>query len=179
MVAGFRADQKGRSSSHPMGRDRKLVQVPAPFVPIPSEVMRSDAFRTLGIHARRLLDALLIEHLAHRNLENGRLVATYDQLEREWHIPRRKIRGAIAELETRGLVRRTAAGSGNRRTGDRQPSLYRLTFLHSLPERMEATNEWRSYAIPKLMPKTDLPVSLPDIAGCHRVTPRRVSYGGT
>src|SRR5438034_830129 len=100
-MAAFRADQKGRSSSHPMGRDRKLVQVPAPFVPIPVEVMRSPAFRTLGIYARRLLDALLEDNTAHRNLENGRLIATYDQLDQEYHIPRRKIRGAIAELDKR------------------------------------------------------------------------------
>jgi hypothetical protein len=179
MVAAFRADQKGRSSSQLIARDRKLVQLPTPFTAIPVEVMRSPAFRTLGIHARRLLDALLVEYTAHGQRENGRLPMPYDQLEREWHIPRRKIRGAIAELDKRGLVRRTAIGSGNRRTGDRQPSLYRLTFLGSLPDRMDPTNEWKSYVASKPTPKTDRPVSLSDIAGCHTVEPRRVSYGGT
>jgi hypothetical protein len=178
MVAARRHDRQGRSSSQPVPRDKKFVQIPAPFAPIPLEVMQSDAFRTLGIHARRVLDVLGIEHVAHRFLENGRLVATYDQLERA-HIPRRKIRGAIAELETRGLIRRMAVGSGNRRTGDRQPSLYRLTFLGSVPDRMGPTDEWRSYVAPKPARKTHRPVSLSDIGGCHTVAPRRVSHGGT
>jgi hypothetical protein len=178
MVAARRHDRQGRSSSQPIPRDKKFTQIRAPFAPIPLEVMQSDAFRTLGIHARRVLDVLVIEHVAHRFLENGRLVATYDQLARA-HIPRRKIRGAIKELEERGLVRRTAIGNGNRRTGDRQPSLYRLTFLGSLPDRMEPTDEWRSYVAPKPTPKTDRPVSLSDIGGCHTVEPCRVSHGGT
>jgi hypothetical protein len=174
-----RPDRKGRSSSQPIPRDKKLLQIPAPFAAIPIAAMRSDAFRTLSIHPRRLLDALLEEHTAHSGLENGRLIATYDELDQEYRIPRRKIRGAIAELEKRGLVRRTAVGSGNRRTGDREPSRYRLTFLASLPDRMGPTNEWRSYVAPKPSRKTHRPVSLSDIGGCHMVEPFRVSQGGT
>jgi hypothetical protein len=179
MVAARRPDRKGRSSSQPIPRDKKFTKIRAPFTGIPVVVMRSDAFRTLGIHARRLLDALLVEHVAHACQENGRLVATYDQLVQEFGIPRRKIRGAIAELEKRGLVRRTAVGCGNRRTGDRQPSMYRLTFLGSAPDRLDPTDEWQSYVAPKAAAKTDRPVSLPDIRGCHMVEPFRVSHGGT
>lgn len=181
MAAGFRADQKGRSSTKLIPRDRKLFKIPAPFAAIPLEVMRSPAFRTAGIHTRRLLDALLIEHVAHGSLENGHLVATYDQLE-DAGIPRRKIRGAIADGEARGLIRRTAIGSGNRRTGDRAPSRYRLTFLSSVPDRMGPTDEWRNYVplpAPERRQKAHQPVPQPDISGCHTVAPRRVPHGGT
>ena len=179
MAAFGRPDKRGRSSAALMPKDRKLLQLPAPFVAVPLEVLRSDAWRGLGIHARRVLDALLVEHVAHRGLENGRLVAPYDQLEKDWGISRRKIAGAIRELEQRGLVQRVAIGHGNRRTGERAPSLYRLTFLASLPDRLPASNEWRAYSAPRRSAKTDRPVSLSDTTGCHAVAPRRVARGGT
>jgi hypothetical protein len=179
VVASHRVDRKGHSSSKLLTRDKELIALPTPFVPIPVEVMRSSAYMTLGIHGRRLLDFLLIEQIAHGHQLNGRLVATYDQLA-EAGIPRRKIRGAIADLEKRGLVRRTAIGCGNRRTGDRQPSRYRLTFFGSLPDRMEPTNEWRLFTAPKRRPKapknTSAGVTI-DNLGCHTVVLRRALHG--
>ncbi len=181
MVPARRADRRGHSSSQPLPKDKKFTQLPTPFAAIPLEVMRSPAFMTAGIHTRRLIDFLQIEHVAHGSIENGRLVATYDQLAKAG-ISRRKIPGTIADAETRGLVRRTAIGSGNRRAGDRAPSLYRLTFLGSLPDRIGPTDEWRNYVpspAPERLQKAHRPVPQLDTEGCHTVAPRRVSYGGT
>lgn len=180
MTATFlRPDATGRSSSTLMPREKKLTSIPAPFVAIPAEVVRSDAFRTLGIHSRRVLDALLIEHVNHRLTENGRLIATYDQLEKDYGVPRRKIAHAIRDLEERGLIERTAVGCGNRLHGQRSPSRYRLTFLHSLPDRIYASNKWRQYKAQRRARKTDRPVPLPDAEGSHMVAPLWVSQDGT
>lgn len=180
MTARFRRpDAKGRSSALMMPREAKLIAIPAPFTAIPVAVMRSEAFRTLGIHARRVLDALLIEHNAHAGTENGRLVATYDQLERDFGISRRKISPAIHDLEKRGLIRRTSVGHGSGRTGEHVPSRYRLTFLGSLPDRMGPTDEWQHFTATKPHKISDRPVSQSNVAGGPLVAPARRSRGGT
>jgi hypothetical protein len=46
-----------------------------------STMISSLTFRALGIHARRILDFLQVEHAAHGCKENGNLGATYRQLE--------------------------------------------------------------------------------------------------
>jgi hypothetical protein len=132
----------------------------------------------LGIHGRRILDALLVEHNAHAGRENGRLIVTYDQLERGWGVSRRKIAPAIRDLERRGLVRRTAVGCGNRKTGERQPSQYRITFLNSFPDRLRETDEWRAFTAPGRRKKTGSPVSQHDESGGQEVASTRRSNGG-
>jgi hypothetical protein len=140
-----RPDRKGRSSRKPTSRQKKFMKLRSPFVALPVDVMTSDAYRTLPLQARRVLDCLMIEHAAHGSVNNGRLVATYDYIESRFGVSRRLIAPAIRELEKRGLVRRTAIGSGNRRTGEKAPSRYRLTFFASLPDEMQATDEWEKY----------------------------------
>jgi hypothetical protein len=178
MTTFGRPGRNGRSSSAPKPKDKAFLKVRAPFVAIPTEVIVSDAFRTLGIHGRRILDALLVEHNAHAGRENGRLIVTYDQLERGWGVSRRKIAPAIRDLERRGLVRRTAVGCGNRKTGERQPSQYRITFLNSFPDRLRETDEWRAFTAPGRRKKTGSPVSQHDESGGQEVASTRRSNGG-
>lgn len=149
MPVGPRAGRQG------LPQDNQFLQPPKPYVPMPIKVMRSPAFMRLGIHARRFLDVLILENAKDRR-QNGRLIATYDQLVKTG-ISRRKISGARAELEIHGLMRRTVIGSGNRRTGDRKPSLYRLTFFGT--EDMGPTDEWRAYIASKRLPKKRPPMS--------------------
>lgn len=170
-----RPDKTGRSSSKPMPKDKRFRRVPAPFCAIPVAVMHSDAYRTLGLQSRRVLDALLLDHASHTGLENGRLVATFDQLEKVRGISRRKIAPALRDLEKRGLIQRTAVGCGNRRTGERQPSRYRLTFLPCAMDRMLATDEWKEYTAPHRTRKTDRPVPPSNTSGDHVVASQRVA----
>jgi hypothetical protein len=46
-----------------------------PFVMLPRELIASDAWRSLGINGRRLIDFLLLEHMGHGGKENGKLKA--------------------------------------------------------------------------------------------------------
>ena len=68
------------------------------------ELQRSPAWRLAGIHARRLVDCLQVEHRDHAGRENGNLKAPYDQLEAHG-IPRRCIHDAIDEAVWLGLIR--------------------------------------------------------------------------
>jgi DNA-binding HxlR family transcriptional regulator len=75
----------------------------------------------------------MLEHMSHAGQENGRLMATYDQLV-QFGIPRKLIRSSIFELEELGFVVREVKG------GRDFASLYRITFLgegSSMP-----SNEW-------------------------------------
>ena len=103
-------------------------------------------FRALGIHARRVLDFLEREHMAHAGQENGRLAATYRQLA-TWGVTRDDVRTGFAELVATGFVRLTYQGA--RVAGGGEPSRYALTWL---PTRGEgscidaATHDWRRIA---------------------------------
>jgi hypothetical protein len=56
-----------------------------PFVMLPRSLIQSDAWRSAGINARRFVDFLLLEHMAHGGKENGKLKAPYRQLEQFTH----------------------------------------------------------------------------------------------
>jgi hypothetical protein len=109
-------------------------------------MLHSIAYQSLGIAARRVLDFLIVEHLNHGGKENGRLGATYLQLER-FGVTKRDIAKAFAELFETGFVRLTAQGL--RQAGGGEPSRYALTWLPTLmgsPEQVDATDDWREVA---------------------------------
>ena len=71
-----------------------------PWFWLSCELVCSDAWRAMGINARRLLDFLLVEHRKHAGLENRNLKAPYDQLE-VFGVTRSEIRGAIEDFTQR------------------------------------------------------------------------------
>ena len=147
MSASFgRPDSTGRSSGKLTNAEGKLLRPPAntPWAWIPAPLIASVAWRTMSIHCRKLLDFLLVEHCNHAGRGNGRLHATYDQLE-QFGIRRRKIRGAIAEAVRRGLVEVTQQGGLYGADRKRTPSLYRLTWFGCVESQQPATNEWKRY----------------------------------
>jgi hypothetical protein len=73
------------------------------FAKLPRALLTSDAWRALGINARRLIDFLLIEHMRHGAKENGRLLAPRRQLE-AFGIGEHFVSRAIEEAERLGLV---------------------------------------------------------------------------
>lgn len=121
-----------------------------PFVQLTAELLRSPAWSTLSINGRRLVDFLLIEHMAHAGTENGNLAAPYTQLE-ERGIGRRLIASAIREVEEHGLVVVQRGGKKGRQITE--TSRYRLTFLPTREAmgdgkwttQIEPTDDWRRY----------------------------------
>jgi len=91
-----------------------------------STMMGALTFRALSIAARRILDRLHVEHMAHAGMENGALVVTYDQFE-EWGVTRDDIRRGLEELYVTGFVEQTRQGF--RVASSKTPSLYALTWL--------------------------------------------------
>lgn len=89
-------------------------------------MLASITFRALGISARRILDALLCQHMGHGGAENGNLGATYEQLE-AWGVTAADVRKGYAELYATGFVRQTVQGFFS--IGGKVQSRYALTWL--------------------------------------------------
>jgi hypothetical protein len=111
-----------------------------PWAWLQLSLMCSSAWRVQSINCRRLIEFLIVEHGNHRARENGKLMATYDQLE-VFGVTRSRIKSAIAEAVELGLLRVTR--EGGRRAGSNQPSLYRLTF-YADHTGAPPTNEWKA-----------------------------------
>ena len=76
---------------------------------ITKDFLGSDAFRLLSAPAHRALFRIIIEHVNHAGLENGRLKVTYRDFE-AYSCRYRSIKKAIEELVRQGLSRSPAAG---------------------------------------------------------------------
>jgi len=93
----------------------------------------------MGVNAKRLIDFLMSEHLAHGGRENGQLLAPWNQLERSG-IGRRFIARTVAEAVLLGLL-------DVRKGVGRAPSRYTLTFLPTIVGQVEQppSDRWRNY----------------------------------
>jgi hypothetical protein len=117
-----------------------------PFVMLPRELLISRAWRTRSIHCIRLIDFLLVEHMAHAGRENGFLMATYDQLEAAG-IGRRYIHEAITEAEQLGLI--LVERGGRRGFALSHANKFTVTFLRIKIRQKEVyyygepTNDWK------------------------------------
>jgi hypothetical protein len=96
-----------------------------PFVGHSRAMRESPGFAALNLAARRVLDFIELEHLAHGGTDNGNLMAPYAQLEKTG-ISSRDIRPAIEMLTVFGFIRRTDAGE--RLGGRPNAATYALTF---------------------------------------------------
>jgi hypothetical protein len=104
------------------------------FVKLPRELLESDAWRSLGINARRFIDFLMLEHMRQGGKRNGFLLAPRRQL-MEFGIGAHFVSDAIDEVDRLGLV-------DCRRGLGRRPSIYALTWL-PLADGSEPSNGWR------------------------------------
>lgn len=131
-------DATGRSSSRRVGRRGEGQGPPKgePWVWLTAELMRSPAWRARSEFAVKLLEFLMVDHMAHAGYGNGALLATYDQLV-AWGIPRKYIKATIDEVEDLGLV--TVINRGRLK----EASTYELTWLPN-PDRLKPINSWRS-----------------------------------
>jgi hypothetical protein len=115
------------------------------FAAIPTVLLQSLVWNSLGIYDLRLISFLLAEHLRHGRTMNGYLTATYDQLVAQ-RIPRSSIARTINNVVELGLVEVTHQG-GHAGGARQNPSRYRLTFMNSSVrsvaiEYLPATNDW-------------------------------------
>ena len=140
------AIQKGRTSPK-SSRDKKLYGPPKgePWIWLTTELLSSEAWRSMSINCYKLIFHLLIEHSNHAGRENGRLLSTYGQLQ-DYGLTRNKIRSVIEEAEFLGLIKHKR---GRKVVALNQPNSYRLTF-YADDENGFATNEWKSMTKEKI-----------------------------
>ena len=140
-----KANATGRSSGKWTAKDKRIWGPPKgePWCWLTTELLSSAAWRARSINTARFIDFLLIEHRNHAGMENGKLPATYDQLQ-DYGLTRSEIRPAIEEAEFLGLAK--VMEHGGRWGGSNQPSTYRLTFYAS-SDRSPATNEWKGKTV--------------------------------
>jgi hypothetical protein len=133
-------DATGRSSGVWTGKEKKYFGPPKgqPWVWKTSELIVSASWKMASINTRRLIDFLEIEHREHGGRENGRLMATYDQLV-DFGLTRSEISNAVAEAEFLGLI---SVKRGGRWADTNQPSIYRLTYYASY-DFAPPTNDWK------------------------------------
>jgi hypothetical protein len=118
-----------------------------PFVWHQVELLRSPPWRSRSINCVRLIEFLLVEQMAHAGLENGNLLATFDQLV-AWGIGRRLVTDTVDEAEALGLIE--ARRGGRKGLVANHLSTYRLTFYASrcklegeAPYWSAPTDEWK------------------------------------
>ena len=121
-------------------------------------MLESYAWRSLNMAARRVLDFLEIEHLAHGGQENGNLAATYRQLA-DTGISTRDVPTAIEMLKRFGFLVRVDGGS--RLGGRMSMARYRLTYL---PDRETGvpTDDWQKITLADVKAFRDNPKPLAD-----------------
>lgn len=112
------------------------------------DMRTTEKWRLMPQTARRLLDRIEVEHMAHKGLENGRLGIAYSQFE-EWGISRRSIPTAIDYAVDAGFLEVTKRGLRLKETTNE----YRLTYFATRErtpkgayEYSAPTNEWKRRA---------------------------------
>jgi hypothetical protein len=114
----------------------------AAFVWFTREMLESDAWCSLRLPARRVIDRLCIEHMAHGGTENGQLVVTYRDF-RRFGLHGGQIGPGIKQAVATGFVIITEKGKPS--TGaDRWPTKYALGWL-PLKDGSAAPNRWKAW----------------------------------
>jgi hypothetical protein len=115
-----------------------------PWVWYTRDMLESDAWRAMPIGARRVLDRIVLENMAHAGTRNGSLIVTYDDFVDFGLASRRATASAIRTASQLGFIDIVEPG---RRSfgGVRRPSQFGLTWL----DRCDGTarsNRWRTIA---------------------------------
>jgi hypothetical protein len=133
-----------------MSRHRKKspgprIKIGEYFVAHPVALLKSSAFRSLKLADRKILDRLEIENASHAGKQNGDLICTYTDFQK-YGVRKASIADAIKRLVEWGFVEITKQGRPSY-ADIRNPSHYRLTFLHSYQDGkpVKPTHEWRRF----------------------------------
>lgn len=92
----------------------------------------------MRINERRILDRLMLEHMAHGGAENGRLRVSHRQFIK-FGVTKNRVATSIRSLQEWGLICVTVAETDGTIRGY---YMYRLTFLPA--DYQKPTNEWRT-----------------------------------
>jgi hypothetical protein len=114
-----------------------------PWIWLTRELLESAAWSTAPINTRRVIERLMLEHMAHAGTENGRLIVTYSDFQK-YGINSRDVAAAIADAAARGLIIVTQRGRASAGI-NRKPNRYALGWL-PMWDGASAPNRWKSWA---------------------------------
>ena len=141
-----KADATGRSGKR-TGRIAKINRAPKgePWVWHTLEMLTSDSWLAMGVNARRVLERVEVEHMAHGGTENGSLIVTHKNF-MDVGIGASAIHPGIQEVVFLGFLRYV---QGGRWGGSNRPSRFRITWL---PDKSgaPATNEWKGVTVEQI-----------------------------
>jgi hypothetical protein len=113
-----------------------------PWVWFTREMLESEAWSSLSRAARRVIDRVIIEHMAHAGTENGNLAVTYSDFVK-YGIRLKSLKTAISEAAAKGFIIITQKGKAS--VGpDRWPTRYALGWL-PLTDGAPALNRWKGW----------------------------------
>jgi hypothetical protein len=128
-----------------------------PWVWITREMLESDAWCSLSLAARKVLERVMLEHMAHGGTENGSLVVTYADFEK-FGIRRKSIKSAITEAAALGFILITE--KGRRSVGpSRWPARYALDWL-PLKDGTPPRNRWKTIKSKEITQRQRTPKAL-------------------
>jgi len=133
-IKGWKTSRQGRRNRPPEG---------ASWIWLTQEMMESPAWRALRFAPRKIVDRLIIEHLAHGGTENGNLITTYSNFQQFGLRRRPSIAPAIIEAETLGFIDVIERG-GSAYAEFRNPSRYALAWL-DYKNGTPPTNRWKAF----------------------------------
>ncbi len=123
-------------------KKRNTPPVGEPFVWHTREMLESEAWRSMRINTRRVVERIEIEHMDHGGQENGNLPVTYADFAKHG-VREKSIKLAIADAADRGLIIVTVRGRAS--VGpDRWPTRFALGWL-PLFDGAAAPNRWKAW----------------------------------
>jgi hypothetical protein len=152
------------------GRKEKLNRAPEGenWVWVTRAMLESDAWGALSLAARRVIDRIMVEHLAHAGTENGNLVVTYADF-RKFGIRPNSLKKAINLSVSLGFIIITEKGRSS--VGpDRWPSRYALGWL-PLKDGTPAANRWKAWR--RTRPNSPIPGNIESSNGSDTRETRR------
>ena len=131
--------RSSRSSLHPNSPPQD-----EPWFWFTHAMLESESWSAMPLSARRVVERVILENMAHGGTQNGDLAVTYDDFAHFGLSSRRATAAAIRVAEALGFLDITVQG---RRAygGRRVPSRYGLTWLPRC-DRTPASNRWRQIA---------------------------------
>jgi hypothetical protein len=133
-IKGWKTSRQARRNRPPEGES---------WVWLTQEMLESPAWRAMRFAARKIVDRVIIEHLAHAGTENGNLITTYTDFQHFGLRRRSSIAPAIIEAETLGFIDVIERG-GSAYAELRNPSRYALAWL-GRKDGTPPTNRWKAF----------------------------------
>ena len=134
-IKGWKPSRQARRNRPPEGES---------WIWLTQKMLESPAWRAMRLAARKIVDRLIIEHLAHAGTENGNLITTYSDFQYFGLRRRSSIAPAIIEAETIGFIDVIERG-GSAYAEFRNPSRYALAWLDRR-DGTPPTNRWKAFA---------------------------------